>query len=123
MSEGFVAENAVLENMAAIQPYLPLGKDMTMFKKLSIILLIALASLTLVALMPAPVSGPSSPAAQETVVAATVIVPTIGLPGDTPAPAGDGSTDFPSSTLIIIGLLMVLALAIIVGGMAMARRE
>ena len=94
-----------------------------MFKKLSILLLIALASLTLVALVPAPVSGSSSPAAQETVVAATVIVPTIGLPGDTPAPAGDGSTDFPSSTLIIIGLLMVVALAIIVGGMAMARRE
>jgi len=88
-----------------------------MLKRISIVMLIVLSSFMLLAL--APMNTSPSVAAQETVVP-TIIVPTVVIP-DTGS--GTQSTGIPLSTIIIIGLLVLLGFAIIVGGMAMASRR
>lgn len=94
-----------------------------MIKRISILTLIVLSAFTLAAL--APFHASASVTAQDTVVptigvptvvvnptiVTTVVVPATGQPAGTPL-----------STLLIIGLLIILGFAIIVGGMAMSRR-
>ena len=98
-----------------------------MFKRISILTLIVFSTLVLAALAPFSASG--SVAAQAATVAPTIVGPTIVVPtvvvttGSTAVVVpvtGTGGT--PLSTLLIIGLLIVLGFAIIVGGMAMSRR-
>ena len=89
-----------------------------MFKRISILTFIVLSVLAVAAL--APVNAAASVTAQDTVVPGpTIIVPTVLSTVVVPVtgqPAG-----IPLSTLLIIGLLVVLGFAIIVGGMAMNR--
>lgn len=87
-----------------------------MFKRFSILTLIVFSALALAAL--APLNTPAAVTAQDTVV------PTIGVPtivstvvSTVVVPVtGPVETGIPLSTLIIIGLLILLAFAIIVGG-------
>jgi len=84
-----------------------------MLKRISILTLIVLSTLGLAAL--APVNASASVTAQDTVVVPTIVVSTVIVPV-TGQPAGT-----PLSTLLIIGLLVILGFAIIVGGLAMSR--
>ena len=97
-----------------------------MLKRVSILTLIVFSALALSAVM--PLSASAAVAAQDTVVP-TVGVPTIvttiiaptgaSTPVVVPVTGQDGT---PLSTLLIIGLLVILGFAIIVGGMAASRR-
>ena len=92
-----------------------------MFKRISILTLIVFSTLALAAL--APFNASASVAAQDPTVAPTIIVPTVVV-GSTPVvvPVTGQPAGTPVSTLLIIGLLVILGFAIIVGGMAMSRR-
>src|SRR5262245_37068305 len=90
-----------------------------MFKRISILTLIVLSALGLAALTPMNTSA--SVTAQDTVVVSTIVTTIIAPTGAAttvvvPVTGTDGT---PFSTLLIIGLLIILGLAIIVGGMAM----
>jgi len=90
-----------------------------MLKRISILTLIVLSALGLAAL--APLNTPASVAAQDTVVVPTIgVVTTVIVPTTVVVPV-TGPAGTPLSTLLIIGLLIVLGFAIIVGGMAMNR--
>jgi hypothetical protein len=94
-----------------------------MFKRISILTLIALSTLVLAGL--APFSASASVAAQDPTVAPTVVVPTVSVPtvvSTVIVPVTGQPAGTPLSTLLIIGLLVILGFAIIVGGMAMSRR-
>jgi hypothetical protein len=89
-----------------------------MFKRISILTLIVLSALGLAAL--APMNATASVTAQDTVVPGpTIIVPTVL--STVVVPVTGEPTGTPLSTLLIIGLLVILGFAIIVGGMAMNR--
>ena len=98
-----------------------------MLKRISILTLIVLSALALAAL--APVNASASVPAQNTVVP-TIVVPTVVVttnPGPTAVatvivPVTGQPAGIPFSTLLSIGLLVLLAFAIIVGGLAMSRR-
>ena len=93
-----------------------------MLKRISILTLIVLSALALAALV--PVNASASVTAQDTlaptVVGPTIIVPTVVSTVIVPVtgqPAG-----IPVSTVLVLGLLVLLGFAIIVGGLAMSRR-
>lgn len=88
-----------------------------MLKRISILTLIVLSTLGLAAL--APFNSSASVTAQDTVVAATIVIPTIVSTVLVPVTGQPAGT--PLSTLLIIGLLVILGFAIIVGGLAMSR--
>jgi hypothetical protein len=88
-----------------------------MLKRISILTLIVLSTLGLAAL--APVNASASVTAQDTVVVPTIVVPTIVSTVIVPVTGQPAGT--PLSTLLIIGLLVILGFAIIVGGLAMSR--
>jgi hypothetical protein len=93
-----------------------------MLKRISILTLIVFSTLVLAAL--APFSASASVPAQDATVAPTIIVPTVVVTtvSTTVVVPVTGTSGTPLSTLLIIGLLIVLGFAIIVGGMAMSRR-
>jgi hypothetical protein len=90
-----------------------------MFKRISILTLIVFSTLVLAAL--APLKASASVTAQDT-PAPTIIVPTVVVGSTAVVVPVTGPAGTPLSTLLIIGLLIILGFAIIVGGMAMARR-
>lgn len=95
-----------------------------MMKRISILTLIVFSTLALAAL--APFHASASVTAQDATVVPTIVVPTVVVTtGSTaivvPVPV-TGPSGTPLSTLVIIGLLIILGFAIIVGGMAMSRR-
>lgn len=95
-----------------------------MFKRISILTLIVFSTLVLAAL--APFNASASVAAQDATAAPTIVVPTVVVTvvstGVVVPVTGTGPVGMPLSTLLIIGLLIILGFAIIVGGMAMSRR-
>lgn len=90
-----------------------------MFKRILIFSVALLSVLAVSAL--APTNNYAAPPMQETVVL-TVPVPTIVI-GPTSTIPDTGGTGTPLSTMIIFGLLALLGLGIIVGGIAMTRRQ
>ena len=88
-----------------------------MLKRISILTLIVLSALALAAL--APGSASASVAAQETLVP-TIVGPTVVSTVIVPVTGADGD-GLPLSTILIIGLLVLLGFAIIVGGLASRR--
>ena len=92
-----------------------------MLKRITALSLIVLSVLALAAL--APVNAFASVTAQDTVaptvVGPTIIVPTVLSTVIVPVTGQPAGT--PVSTLLIIGLLVLLGFAIIVGGLAMSR--
>lgn len=99
-----------------------------MLKRFSILTLLVFSALALAALT--PMNRSSSATAQDTVAPTisiptsgpTVVVPTVVSTVIVPV-TGPNTVGLPLSTLIIIGLLVLLGLAIIIGGLAMNRRE
>lgn len=99
----------------------PPGKDKIMLKR-TIIFAFLLSGLLLIAL--APMGAPSAPSntvpQQDTPIPLPTISLTIVVPTSGPAPAPDG---MPLSTIVIIGLLVIVAIGVIVGGMALMNRR
>jgi hypothetical protein len=91
-----------------------------MFKRVFVMAFI-LSLLALVALMPASMTHAASNL-QGTPLP-TVVVPTVVVPGSTAQPVVPVTGAPSNSSLIILGLIVVVALAIIVGGLALMARQ
>ena len=92
-----------------------------MLKRIFILVLI-LCAVTLLAMSPKLVTAASenAPKLQETIVVTVAVVtsPPESTPGTIPVTGGP-----PMSTLIIFGLLGILALAVLIGGIALFNRR
>jgi hypothetical protein len=96
-----------------------------MFKRI-LVMAFMLSFLALVALVPATMThaaGNLQGTPLPTIVVPTDLIPTVVVPGSTAQPVVPvtGAPSF--SSLIILGLIVVVALAIIVGGLALMARQ